>query len=123
MSTHQVKHYAIVNTTASFDSLKGKESLDAALILASYEMPVSLFFIGDGVYQTLTSQNAETIKAKDYIATFKALGFYDIDDIYVCSESLQKRGIKEVNVLTEGQCCSNERLKAKLKQCDIVLTF
>lgn len=121
--THRVKHYAIINTSASFDSLKGKESLDAALILASYEMPVSLFFIGDGVFQTINAQSADTIKAKDYIATFKALGFYDIEDIYVCNDSLDSRNIATTSVLADAQCCDKELIKNKLEHCDVVLTF
>ncbi len=121
--SHRVKSYAIINTSASFDSLKGKESLDAALILASYEMPVSLFFIGDGVYQTLNAQSAETIQAKDYIATFKALGFYDIEDIYVCNDSLDLRNIATTSVLAAAKCCDKDLIKSKLEHCDVVLTF
>ncbi len=123
MSPITVTRYAIINTSAPFDRLKGKESLDAALILASYEMDVSLFFIGNGVYQTQANQQAESIAHKDYLATFKALEFYDIEDIYLCQDSLTERGLATDSVFDDAQYLSAEQIKALLPQFDVVLTF
>ncbi len=123
MSSHQIKKYAIINTSSSFNSSNGKDSLDAALILASYEMPVSLFFVGDGVYQVQAQQNAEAIAAKDYIATFKALGFYDIKDIFVCQQSLTERSLTTNFVVASAKTLTTSEIKQQLLNFDVVLTF
>ncbi|WP_068546345.1 sulfurtransferase complex subunit TusC [Thalassotalea crassostreae] len=121
--SHVVKHYAIVNTRASFDALSAKEALDAALILASYEMQVSIYFMADGVYQTQDNQNPELISMKDFIATFKALGFYDIEDINVCKRSLETRNLAQDFSLEDVNVLDKNHFTEKLNQADIVLTF
>lgn len=122
MHSQQPKKYAIINTSSTFDDIRGKEALDAALILGSYEMEVSLFFIGDGVYQTLPHA-PKSIKAKDYVSTFKALEFYDIESIYVCEESLQQRRLpSEINIPNSILCSSNQ-MQSLLTNFDVILTF
>lgn len=93
--TQATKTVAIVNTQAPFSSAAGKEALDAALIFGSFEQAISLFFIGDGVFQMIGDQNASSIAVKDYLKTFSALEFYDIENIYLCKESLTERNLPE----------------------------
>lgn len=88
------KTIAIINTQAPFSSAVGKESLDAALIFGSYEQAVSLFFMADGVFQVIGDQNPSAINVKDYLKTFSALEFYDIENIYVCQQSLAERNLR-----------------------------
>ncbi|OUS28735.1 hypothetical protein A9Q98_07390 [Thalassotalea sp. 42_200_T64] len=123
MMSDQVKKYAIVNTSATFNKFNAKEALDAALILASYEMPVALYFIGDGVYQAQKQQNAESIGAKDFIATFKALGFYDIEDIYISADCLSQRQLATEFAFTDAKLVSKEEFAVRLNQADVILTF
>ena len=123
MNIQRTKKYAILNTASSFDALAGKESLDAALILASYEMDVSLFFIGDGVFQSQTQQTPEGIGAKDYISTFKALTFYDIDNIYICEKSLIARNLSTDVVFANANIVTSEQITKQLAEFDVVLTF
>ena len=84
---------AIINSRAPYHHNAGKESLDIALIFASFEQSVSLFFQGDGVYQLLSEQAPNKISAKDYLKTFSAFEFYDIEHIYACEISLTERGL------------------------------
>ncbi|WP_158968766.1 sulfurtransferase complex subunit TusC [Paraglaciecola sp. L3A3] len=90
---------AIINKTAPYGSTKGQESLDLALALSNFAQAVSLFFIDDGVWQLLNEQVPNSINQKAYFKTFAALEFYDIENIYVCEQSLTARG------LTESQLC------------------
>lgn len=123
MNAQHTKKYAIINTSSSFDALAGKESLDAALILASYEMDVSLFFVGDGVFQSQTQQHPEGIGAKDYISTFKALAFYDIDNIFICEQSLIARNLSRDVVFANANIASSDQITQQLAGFDVVLTF
>ncbi|NMP15376.1 sulfurtransferase complex subunit TusC [Thalassotalea sp. Y01] len=121
--SHAKKRYLIVNTSASFDKLHARESLDAALILASYDLPVSLCFIGDGVYQTQAAQNPELIHAKDFIASFKAVHFYDIEDIYVSEPCLAERSLSDSFAFADVSVISQQQISQLIEAADVVLTF
>jgi|TARA_R100001377_G_scaffold51697_1_gene30241 tRNA 2-thiouridine synthesizing protein C len=100
---------AIINSKAPFSSDFGKDALDVALIFGSFEQKVSLFFQGDGVYQLIAKQDGALVSIKDYLKTFSAFEFYDIEDIYVCQQSLVNRQLDEsfhidnVNVLASAE--------------------
>lgn len=86
---------AIINSKSPFSHSHGKDSLDIALIFGSFEQKVSLFFQGDGVYQLIANQDGNLVSVKDYLKTFSAFEFYDIEDIYVCKESLDARQLPQ----------------------------
>lgn len=121
--TAEIKHYAILNSSASFDQFKAKEALDVALILASYEMKVSLFFIGEGVFQSQASQQPEMIKAKDFISTFKALDFYDIENIYISEPCLKKRQLSTSFAFNNACLVDHLEMSKLLNNADIILSF
>ncbi len=85
---------AIINSKAPFSSSHGKDALDIALIFGSFEQKVSLFFQGDGVFQLIDDQDGSLLSIKDYLKTFAAFEFYDIENIYVCQQSLTNRQLK-----------------------------
>ncbi|MFQ3209639.1 MAG: tRNA 2-thiouridine synthesizing protein C, partial [Colwellia sp.] len=87
---------AIINSKAPFSSNHGKDALDVALMFGSFEQKVSLFFQGDGVYQLMANQDGRLVSIKDYLKTFSAFEFYDIEDIYVCQQSLVSRQLNEI---------------------------
>lgn len=123
MMPDQIKKYAILNTSSTFDKFNAKEALDAALILASYEMDVSLFFIGDGVYQTQAKQNPELVDGKDFISSFKALGFYDIDNIYISHACLTERQLTTNYAFKDVKLVNQDELSYFINQADVILTF
>lgn len=117
------KTIAIINTQAPFSTAVGKEALDAALIFGSYEQATSLFFLGDGVFQVIGDQNASTIEIKDYLKTFSALEFYDIENIYVCKSSLQERNLSENFHMNNIQVLSNKDFSQRLHQHNVIYRF
>lgn len=117
------KTVAILNTQAPFSSAIGKEALDAALIFGSYEQAISLFFIGDGVFQVIGDQNATEIEVKDYLKTFSALGFYDIENIYVCQQSLTERNLPENFHISNIQVLTNKDFSQRLHQHNVIFRF
>lgn len=114
---------AIINTSAPFTSSNGKESLDLALIFGSFEVPPSLFFIGEGVWQLNELVNGESIGAKNYLKTFKALGFYDIENIYVCEASVTERNITNLNNIENLSLLDNKSLLQKIHSHHKIVTF
>jgi tRNA 2-thiouridine synthesizing protein C len=84
---------AFLFTQPPHGSSAGREGLDAVLATAALSEDIALFFIGDGVLQLNCHQQPEPILARNYIATFGVLALYDIDQRFVCEESLLARGL------------------------------
>ena len=119
-----MKKIAFVFTTMPHGSASGREGLDALLATSALTEDINVFFISDGVCQLLAHQQPKEILARDYIATFKVLPLYDIENIYLCSESLQERGISQQNdwVVT-SEFLTPQQIQAYLSACDVVLKF
>ena len=93
----QHKRTAIINCKAPFSQIHGKDALDISLIFGSFEQDVSLFFLGDGVWQLIDNQDTGHIQTKNYLKTFSAFEFYDIEKIYVCEKSLIERQLNHTD--------------------------
>ena len=95
----RTKKLLYVNRKAPHGSIYALESLEVVLIGAAFEQDVSLAFIDDGVYQLMLNQNTSDIGVKNFSPTYRALGDYDINQIYVEKESLELRGLKQENLM------------------------
>jgi len=94
-----------------------------ALAMSNFAQDVSLFFIEDGVLQLLSSQNAASIDNKNYHKTFPALEFYDIENIYVCKQSLAQRGIQMSQLCIPVILMELEDLSSLLANQQHVMSF
>jgi tRNA 2-thiouridine synthesizing protein C len=87
------KNFLFVNRKAPYGTVYALESLEVVLISAAFEQNVSLAFLDDGVYQITKGQNSKGIGMKNFSPTYRALGDYDINKLYVEAESLAERGL------------------------------
>ena len=87
------KKFLYVNRKAPHGTIYAHEALEVVLIGAAFEQDVTLAFIDDGVYQLLQNQDTSAIGTKNFAPTYRALGDYDVNQIYVERESLEKRGL------------------------------
>jgi tRNA 2-thiouridine synthesizing protein C len=94
-----IKKFLYINRKAPHGTIFALESLEVVLIGAAFDQDVSLAFIDDGVYQLLQNQDTSGIGVKNFSATYKALGDYDVNKIYVEQESLELRGLSKENLL------------------------
>ncbi|MDP7591250.1 MAG: sulfurtransferase complex subunit TusC [Litorilituus sp.] len=117
------KSLAILNSKAPYGTTAGKDALDIALIFGSFEQDVSLFFQGDGVWQLINSQDGEIISVRDYLKTFSAFEFYDIENIYVNKTSLTERNLTNNFHIKEVQVLSQSEFSKKLTSHQTVLRF
>ncbi|WP_028110594.1 sulfurtransferase complex subunit TusC [Ferrimonas futtsuensis] len=118
-----MKQLGILFTRAPHGTPRGREALDLALLGASYDIPTRLFFCGDGVYQLLKGQRPGSIEGRDYIATFKALPLYDVEEIWVCATSLAERGLTGDDLLMAVDVADKAHFAQELNQTEQVLTF
>ncbi|MCP4984437.1 MAG: sulfurtransferase complex subunit TusC [Gammaproteobacteria bacterium] len=93
------KKFLYINRKAPHGSIYAQESLEVVLIGAAFEQDVTLAFIDDGVYQLLQNQDTSGIGTKNFAPTFRALGDYDVSQIYVERESLELRGLSKDDLI------------------------
>lgn len=89
----QTKKFMYVNRKAPYGTIYAWESLEVVLIGAAFEQDVQLAFVDDGVYQLCKGQDTTGLGIKNFSATYKALGDYDVNKIYIEKESLDARGL------------------------------
>ena len=93
------KKFLYVNRRAPHGSIYALESLEVVLIGAAFEQEVTLAFIDDGVYQLLQNQDTSAIGTKNFAPTYRALGDYDVNRIFVERESLEMRGLDKDDLM------------------------
>lgn len=89
----EVKKFLYVNRKAPYGTIYALESLEVVLIGAAFEQDVQLAFLDDGVFQLSKDQSTDDLGMKNFSPTYKALGDYDVNTIYVEKESLDARGL------------------------------
>lgn len=99
MSEGVIKKFMYVNRKAPHGTIYALESLEVVLIGAAFEQDVMLSFMDDGVFQIVKGQDTAGIGTKNFSATYRALGDYDINKIFVEKESLEERGLTEDDLM------------------------
>lgn len=118
-----IKNVLVIHTQPSFNSMAGKEALDLSLIFGSYEQNVTVLFMHHGVFQTLAHQDPEPIGQKDYLSTIKVLDIYDIEQVYVCANSLNKFGMQNQARLPDIEVVESARIKALKDAADHIFVI
>jgi tRNA 2-thiouridine synthesizing protein C len=118
-----VKKIIIVFRHAPHGKAHSREGLDLALLSASFEQDVSLVFVDDGVLNLLAQQDPTKIGGRDFIATFKALPFYDIEKAFVCQGSLSSRGLTIQDCFIPVEAISYEAIRQLFETSDEVLVY
>ena len=93
------KKFLYVNRKAPHGSVYAQESLEVVLIGAAFEQDVTLAFIDDGVYQLMQNQDTSALGSKNFSPTYRALGDYDVNQIYVERESMELRGLNKEDLM------------------------
>jgi tRNA 2-thiouridine synthesizing protein C len=93
------KKFLYINRKAPHGTMYAQESLEVVLIAAAFEQDVTLAFVDDGVYQLMQNQDTSGIGSKNFSPTYRALGDYDVNRIYVEQESLELRGLSKEDLM------------------------
>ncbi|WP_217434833.1 sulfurtransferase complex subunit TusC [Marinifaba aquimaris] len=114
---------AIINQSSPYQTQLGREALDLALVLGTYEQDVRLFFKDAGVLQLMKEQNGEAIGSKDFTSTFKALDLYEIEQVYVLDQSLNDYGLTANDLTIDTVIVDAPEFYAQLRQCQCQMRF
>lgn len=94
---------AVLVTRLPLQGIEARESLDLVFALAAVDHQVSVIFSDDAVYQLLKADDSAGLMVKDFRPSFKLFELYDIDQLYVCAESLRQRKLKTNELMPDVQ--------------------
>ena len=116
---------AFLFRTAPHGNAISLEGLDALLAATAFcdEEEIGVFFIDDGVLNLLDGQNPELLLQKDFIRTFKLLDLYDIEQRFVCADSLDQYNLNTEQLIISAEKIDRTSLINKLRQVEKVFTF
>ena len=116
---------AFLFRTAPHGNVISREGLDALLAATAFcdEEEIGVFFIDDGVLNLLDGQNPELLLQKDFIRTFKLLDLYDIEQRFVCANSLDQYNLQAEQLIISAEKIDRTSLINKLSQAEKVFTF
>lgn len=116
---------AFLFRTAPHGNTISREGLDALLAATAFcdEEEIGVFFIDDGVLNVLDGQNPELLLQKDFIRTFKLLDLYDIEQRFVCANSLDQYNLQTEQLIISAEKMDRTSLINKLSQAEKVFTF
>jgi tRNA 2-thiouridine synthesizing protein C len=109
--------------SAPHGSNAGREGVDALLAASAYCEDITVLFFGDGVYQLLLGQDPTGILSKDYAPMLKLFDLYDIEQVFVCADSLAERGLAQADLVIDAEVLRTEQFKDKLQQAGKLLSF
>lgn len=117
------KKILFVLRQAPYGHSLAREAFDAILATSAYDQQLSVVFIDDGVFQLMTSQQAEVIEEKSIGKILSAFPLYDIQSLFVCYPSMQQRGIDANDIPSIIKPLNRTELKMLFSQQDHLLSF
>ena len=116
---------AFLFRTSPHGNAISREGLDALLAATAFcdEEEIGVFFIDDGVLNLLGGQHPELLLQKDFIRTFKLLDLYDIEQRFVCADSLDQYNLQAEQLIISAEKIDRTSLINKLRQAEKVFTF
>ncbi|MGQ0287464.1 sulfurtransferase complex subunit TusC [Pasteurellaceae bacterium 22721_9_1] len=116
---------AFVFKTSPHGSSVSREGLDAVLAASAFceENEIAVFFIEDGIFNLLAGQQPECILQKDFIRTFKLLELYDIENCFVCQQSLQQYQLEQAELILPCLPKARAEIAQMLQSAVQILTF
>ncbi|WP_165312428.1 sulfurtransferase complex subunit TusC [Vibrio ziniensis] len=118
-----MKKVAFIFHTAPHGTSSAREGLDAILAASAYSEELAIFFVGEGVLQLLNGQDPSQVLSRDYISAFKLLDLYDIEQRYICEQSLQDWGLGASDLIIDGKIVSPQQIAQQWNEFDQLLTF
>ena len=113
----------ILISRSSLDGADFKEAIDLGLVCAAFDQQVNLIFVDAGINNLLKGQSASNLKDKNHVDIIKGLEFYDIDNIIVEKESLQRTCLEVEYLLSSVQLKSTAEINELNLNADNLVVF
>ncbi|XOV78153.1 MAG: DsrE family protein [Aestuariibacter sp.] len=114
---------AIIQRSVPFSGHNIADAIDMLMALGNFELPAAIFFIDDGVFHLNPDIDTSDSNVKLPIKLLNSLKFYDIEDVYVCRESMNLRNIN-INALPDFILIhENHELRPLMNRYDQIIQF
>jgi len=117
------KELLITLRHAPYGSQLAKEAIDAVLAASVYEQTLSVLFIDDGVFQLTSAQQADKLQQKNIEKMLSAFSLYGIERLYVCSQSLQQRGLSIAQLSLQPHPLTAQEIHTLMAQQHAIMSF
>lgn len=121
-----MKNLLFISRRAPYGTSIAREALDAVLGASAYGQNLSLLFMDEGVFQLLKNQSPQTLQQKSLSANLSALPLFEVENLFVHSESLQRRGLGADQLIfsrEELTLLDNRQVAELMRQQDQLLSF
>ncbi|XBC38132.1 MAG: sulfurtransferase complex subunit TusC [Buchnera aphidicola (Floraphis choui)] len=119
-----MKNIAFVFSHVPHGTSLSREGLDSVLSISVINQNISIFFVGDGIFQLMRNQNPQCILSRNYVSSFGVLPFFDINKLYYCKDSLIERGyFNKYDFFLNVSIISRIHIREKLEQHDLIINF
>lgn len=117
-----MKNFLFILRSAPYANNATQEQLDVILTTAAFEQRVALLFLDNGVFQLKKNQNTQTQGLKNTGLIFKALEVYDVTELYVENESLQNRGLSQLDLSLPSKIVCRKDINGLIKKFEVVFS-
>lgn len=114
---------AFITRQAPHGSAVAREAQDAIFATSTLTEELSVFFMGDGVFQLVENQQPEHIHSRHFANTFKLFELYDIENIYVCANALSERGLSADELLIDVTLLAQDEMNDLIRTHSKILNF
>lgn len=118
-----MKSVLYLHSKAPYSSMATREGIDAAMATAAFGVETALLFLDDGVFQILKDQQPDQAEMKRTAPMFEALEMYGVEQIYVCRDTLQARGLTPESLMIPVQVLDKNAIQQLFTRFDHILTF
>lgn len=105
-----------------YTSAHSKDAQDLALIFASVEVPVAVFFSGSAVLSLRTLDSSHVHSQKNPNKGFGLFALYDIEQCYVDQQALEDFGLHAADLKLSCTVLNSSAFYQQLAQCQHVLS-
>lgn len=115
-----MKKFLFVLCDAPHSGTQLQEILDVILTTAAFDQSVGLLFLDAGVFQLKQGQQPEKQVLKQTANIFDAFDLYDINHLYVETESLQQYGLQLSDLSLAVKCIDRQDVNQLIQQYEII---
>ena len=117
------KSVLLISRQAPWAGIDAAEALDIALAAGAFDLPLSILFMDDGVYQLLAEQQPQLLEQKDLSANLQALPMFGIEQLYVAQHCLSVRGVNKNQLAVKAAPLDDAQIQQLIGQFDHVVTL
>ncbi len=100
-----------------------KEAIDLSLVCAAFDQQVNLLFVDAGINNLIKGQIASMLNDKNHVDIIKGLEFYDIENIYLEKESLDKTCLKINDLLPSIKLITRNEINQLNRKANHLVVF